>query len=1057
MTPHRVGASSLVAAALLLNGAISTLRAQDTGTITGRVTAVTGQSLSSAQLSIPGTGIGGLSNEQGRYILLNVPAGQHILRVQLIGYGTLEKTVTVQGGGQVTANFEMQRTALALDEIVVTGAGQATARRQLGNTIESINAEQLEDLPINTASDALQGRTPGVMVRTAGGNTGQGSQIRIRGQGSLSQNNEPIIYVDGVRIVSDAGQGGWRASRLDDINPASIERIEILKGAAAATLYGTEASSGVIQIFTKGGQRGPARWTLQSSVGFSKAMEKQYEPLAGFAMSENPTCGRAYGCDLGTKGIRDYWGIDVAPFEVFSVSLYDPMLEVGRFQEHSLEVSGGSDLLTYHVGGRYNWEDGIVDSKNFGDPETGAYNLEDIHKVYQLDANVSMFPLQNLRLQVTSRYTNRHFTPLDEGQASVVSLNEYGKPEISTFANPMGWTSFMSVRDAMQVMDSEDTDRFGGSLAADYALTPDLHLKLTTGLDVVNEVRTLFYPFDWSVSGTTSRNPDGLRDVRSRFIRDLSFDGSMSWNVDLGDMLSSSLVMGAQALTSDTHVVGSTGQRFPGPGLEVTEAASIQSARESALSTVNLGIFGQEQVGLRDYLFVTLGLRYDRHSAFGADAGGALYPKASISFIPSAFEGWNGIGPVSSVRLRAAIGQSGLQPGAFDAFTTWSPRASELGPGLAPDNLGNPNLAPEVTTEWEGGFELGLFSDRIALETTYWNRTVKDALVARRFQPSGGFINPQLDNIGEVKAHGIDLSIRGTAFQSSRLSIDIFANGAYLREKVTSLGGAPPIRLGSRRILTWVREGFAPSALFGGKLVDAEYPIDIEGNGEVSSRGALLAWFSQPRSVDQVEDRLLGLQAPDELGGGLLNHYLGKATPDWQGSFGTEIRFLDDFTFTSTFSYAAGNYQMTNRLYGFRTSNGALGRNYITDAKIESTLLNPASTAEERLEAAKLFSTRGAALDKFNGINQVQNADNLRWQEASLSYQVPAELAGRFGTDQVTLSSAVRNLMLWTKFGGGNNWDPETGTTQGGGLENGDTSHALAVPRRFTFSIRISF
>jgi len=1027
--------------------------AQQTASITGDVVGqADGRPLASAQVVISGTGIGAVTNAAGRYLLQGVPAGEHQVQVQLLGYAPVERTINVQAGGEVRLDFEMRRSALALDEVVVTGAGQATARRQLGNTIETISAADLEARPIASMSEALQARSPGVMIQTAGGGAGQGSQIRIRGQGSLSQSNEPIIYVDGVRIDASPGQGQGQSSRLDDINPASIERIEVLKGAAAATLYGTEASSGVIQIFTKGGQSGAARWSLRTGGGFSKAIDKFYEPLAGFVMAEGPTCSRPYGCDVGTRGVRDHWGLNVQPYEVFSVSLVDIMLETGRHHEHSLEVSGGTDLVTYHIGGRYSWEDGIVGVKH-GHPETNRINVDDLHEVYNLNANFSVFPTDRLRLNLTSRYTSRHHTPIHQNDESPIALNQYAKPEIATFANPTGWTSFMSVRDAAQVIDNEDTSRFGGSLAAYYSLTPDINMQFVAGLDVFNEARVRFHPFDWSVSGTTTRNPNGRRELRIRDKRDLSFEGTVSWASAFGESLTSSLVVGAQALMSDTHLSGSLGQRFPGPGLEVTEAASIQSAFEQARSTVNLGVFAQEQIGYRDNLFVTVGLRYDQHSAFGAAAGGALYPKASVSFIPSATDAWNDIGPVSSLRLRAAVGQSGLQPGAFDAFTTWAPLPSVLGPGLTPANLGNPDLKPEVSTEWEGGFESGFYNDRFALEATYWNRTVTDALVARGFAPSGGFLQRQLDNIGQLDAQGVDIGINGMLVDGPSFSLDFFANGAYLQEKVTSMGGAPSIRLGGTRTLAWVREGFAPSAIFGGKLADAEYPYDLERDGQLSSMDALLAWFSQPRTVDQVHDVLLGLQAPQEQGGGLLNHYLGKPTPNWQGSFGATMRFLDNFTWHNTFEYAAGDYVLTNRLYGFRTSNAFLGRNYITDAQIESTLLNPASTPQERVEAAKIYAQRGAALDTFNGVNQVRDASLLRWRETSLSYRLPGVHAARLGADMITLNASVRNVQLWTDFG----WDPEMGATLGGGLENADTAHGLNTPRRFNFSVAVNF
>jgi TonB-dependent starch-binding outer membrane protein SusC len=194
----------------------------------------------------------------------------------------------------------------------------------------------------------------------------------------------------------------------------------------------------------------------------------------------------------------------------------------------------------------------------------------------------------------------------------------------------------------------------------------------------------------------------------------------------------------------------------------VTPAAEIQTATESILETVNGGVFAQWQLGYDDIYFLTGGLRYDKHSAFGEDAEGALYPKISLSAVLSDRQGWDSEF-LSTLQIRTAIGQSGLQPGAFDALTTFSPVNSIRGGGVQPDNLGNPDLKPEVSTEWELGFEAGLFMDRIALDVTYWNRTVTDLLVARQFQPSGGFLSSQLDNLGTMDAWGVEFGVSGNA------------------------------------------------------------------------------------------------------------------------------------------------------------------------------------------------------------------------------------------------------------------------------------------------------
>ena len=176
----------------------------------------------------------------------------------------------------MTVDFQLRQTTLALDQIVVTGAGVATERRRLGNTIATIDVGDLQTAPVNSMSEILTGREPGMVGLPGGGVAGEGARIRIRGSASLSQSNEPVIYVDGIRVDNAQGFGpgmgapGGSPSRLDDINPESIERIEILKGAAAATLYGTQASNGVIQIFTKRGQAGTPRYDVSIEQGFSR-------------------------------------------------------------------------------------------------------------------------------------------------------------------------------------------------------------------------------------------------------------------------------------------------------------------------------------------------------------------------------------------------------------------------------------------------------------------------------------------------------------------------------------------------------------------------------------------------------------------------------------------------------------------------------------------------------------------------------------------------------------------------------------------------------------------
>src|SRR5687768_7907073 len=283
---RRLVSRTLVLAVAL--GAVggTSLAAQNTGRITGRVVdAATNRPLVGVQVFIPATGLGNLSDQDGRYLLQNVPAGEHTVTAQLVGHKQAERRVTVNPGATVTVNMALDETAIALEQIVVTGAGVGTQRKKLGNTIAAIDATKVNTAAVSDVSQMLAAREPGVSVLPGGGYTGEGARIRIRGSSSLSQNNEPIIYVDGIRVDRSASayapQGN--PSKLDDIPPEAIERIEILKGAAAATLYGTEASNGVIQIFTKKGRAGAPRFTLQVDQTAVQMLTNRIEQLADFA------------------------------------------------------------------------------------------------------------------------------------------------------------------------------------------------------------------------------------------------------------------------------------------------------------------------------------------------------------------------------------------------------------------------------------------------------------------------------------------------------------------------------------------------------------------------------------------------------------------------------------------------------------------------------------------------------------------------------------------------------------------------------------------------------
>ena len=1068
------------------------------GTIKGTVTdANTQEPLIGAQVVIPALTTGAVTDFDGMYEIPNVPAGEYEFEIRYIGYRSATETVTVASGQTVTLNVSLNESAINLDEVVVTGAGGPVEKRKLGNSIATIDASALETAPIQTFSDVLQCREPGLVGLPSGGQTGEGTRIRIRGSASLSQSNEPIIYIDGVRANNGGGltfNGGGSPSRLDDINPEAIERVEILKGAAAATLYGSEASNGVIQIFTKRGAVGPPRFTFQTQQA-AIAYPKAYDNNVGFARTQAQADTMARW--LGASGLR--------PFQLVEREFMEDLYETGYGQTYSASVSGGAPGITYYASARWQDEDGPFGGNDRRYPQGVSTLVEDIVNRAQATASLNIFPTDKLQFRVTSSYTDSYLQTMDSNNNiyGVPSLAQFSKPELVKFNNETGTVAFATVNESMQQVLEQNVRRFVGSIGTNYRPLEMLTLDATFGVDFTSQKDTDVRGFGWNIDGFSGSETDGSRDYRNTNTIELTFDVKGTLQNQITPKIESTLLFGSQGFITKEDILDGAGINFPGPGFNVTGAAEIEDVEEIFEEIVNVGVFFQEQVGLNNFIYLTIGGRLDANSAFGSDFSTIFYPKVSASFIPSDANFWRPIGPISSLRFRAALGQSGLQPGAFDALTTYTSFTSNSGPGISPENLGNPELKPEISTEWELGMETGLFQDRLAVEATYWDRVVKDALVARQFPTSGGFRETQLDNIGELKGRGLEVAVNALIYNSASTSVNVFANAAYLWEQVSDMGGAPPIKVGGAypRYRNYLVEGYAPGTNFGAQLLNVpagSLPVDLNGDGSPDTEqqaldflgslfvddGKLVGDFDGDGAADvnnQGDVITYGLPNttslvllepnpnPAEGLSGNLTHVLGKPTPDWAGSIGGSVKFLRNFTVTTLFEYKTGNYYVNNLTGAFRQANPVIGRNTPSSAAVELDYITggtdgsgtPQNSADVRLDALQRWLNNELALSPFSGLNTVKKADFLRWRELSLTYNVPRSFAQRVRLRNLSFTVAGRNLALWTKYDG---VDPELNAIgRGGGNDlddnflDGVEAFGFAIPRRFIFTMRMGF
>lgn len=1118
---------SLAIFALAVFAVPSGLSAQGTGTIEGTVLdAGNRRPIASVQVSIIGTGgtIGSLTNAQGTFRVLNVTAGRRNVRARLIGYSPVQKGVDVVAGSTATVAIELSQSAVELGAVVTTGTGGSQIEaRKLGNTVASI--EPPPNAPISSFSDILQGREPGVMALPSSGLTGEGTRIRIRGNASLSQSNEPIVYVDGVRMDNGGGfgvgyvgtGGGGRPSRLDDIDPTVIEKVEVLKGAAAATLYGTEASNGVLLITTKKGTASAPRWQFEVEQGMKSYPEGRIESQWGIPANALTAAGSrkcaagAQACvDAEAARLSQHYGTTLSAYTPFTRDVATQLFETGRTTTLGGQVAGGTPLVTYFGSVRGYMEDGPFTAKNFDWPDLqgkkrGVFS-SDINNRYSGTLSIGLTPASSFKVSSTMLYTHAQ-VEIPQNNNSIYSpytVALFSKPEnaqcdasvaaglnVATNGsmgnglcagpgNPTGNSTFGSMRELLQETIKQNARHFNGHVRTSYIPTSNFNLDGTFGIDFTATRSEQLLPFGNNVDQRINRANGGFASLDDRTHQEITLSVNGGYNRELPMSISSNLIFGAQGFLTRDNDESATNLGFPGPGIEVVGGGSSPQAFEAFSEIVNAGLFAQEQLGFRDWLFVTAGGRQDYNSAFGKTSGGVFYPQASISIIPSDRAAWREsfmANYLSTVRFRAAIGKAGRQPGAFDKLTTYGALTSTTGAGLVPSNLGNPDLRPEVTTEFEAGAEFGIREDQTSFAFTRWQRSTIDALYARQYPVTGGFWRLQLANIGELTAWGWDARVKSFVVNRPNLSADVYGNIGFLSQLVKSLGGAPPIKVGGSypRYRNFVIEGYAPSSFFSGKVPGAcgsgatttpkggvclqagQLPFDTDGNGIPDTDAQVLAFLATPRLLTAINPML----ADDDNDKDKLDHYDGKPLPDFEGSFGGSATIRKNWRVGTNLEYRFGNYTISDLTGAFRRASPSNGGNVKLRAEQEGIMQNPASTAAQRLAAAKVNAYQLHGLSPYDGMNQHFDGDFIRWRELSVTYIAPQIWAAKAGASDMQITFAARNFALWTKYPG---VDPEVnllGRSGRGGTDNNFAesidAFGFPLPRAFSLNVRMGF
>jgi TonB-linked SusC/RagA family outer membrane protein len=1003
----------------LLAAAPQRLHAQE-GTVAGTaVVSGSQRGLPGVQVSISGqTGRGAVTDASGRFRITGVTGSQVTVQARALGFRPDSQLVRV---GATDIRFVMTERALELNEIVVTGTAGGEQKRALGTSISTVDVADVTAKTAVPSVDALlNGRTPGVVVLPGTGQVGAGAQIRIRGISSFSLSSNPLIYVDGVRVDNQTGTGitvqafsSGVVSRLNDFSPEEIESIEVLKGPAAATLYGTEAARGVINILTKKGAAGATKYGFTMKQGSNWFMDAAGRIPTNYCNSFTNS-----DCALST-GDTTLYSVNVYQTEKARGT---PLFRDGSIHNYAANVSGGSPLFRFFASGEWNGDQG-VDYANQRIQQSARTNLSVTpSEKFELESSVGYIKSKtNLSCEAGCGGTlwgSLYSNPVNTSQFCVGSSDPacgWGR----------GFNSSPPESDRAEQF-WQNLNRFTGSITLRYNPTNWFNNRLAVGTDYTLEDDVDYLPYitNDTIAYYWGSYSDGFRYQNHHQAFYNTYDYTSSINLNVRPTLTSKTAGGIQYYTNYNTYFSAEGDHFPAPGLETITAAGTKIPASSNNTTNNtLGFYLQQEFGWRDQLFVTGAARVDNNSAFGKDIKWVTYPKASLSWVASENQTVRAHLPsfIDNLRLRGAYGGSGQQPAYNTALRTLRPVAGPNSQStLTPSTFGNLNLKPERVFGTELGFEAGTFDDRLGFDFTYYNDVSKDAILSRGVAPSTGFgSSTQYFNAGEIQKSGIELGIKAQILQRRAYGWESAFNISTNNGNIKRLNGKDTtIDNGSYSH----RVGYAPYSWFSYRVLSATY--------DPATR----------RAVNPVCDDGKGGSMPCYNANGVVQApkvYLGRGIPPVEGSWTNTIRFFTNLRL----------YVMTD----YATDFARLDNNLRIRCQIFYTCLEFVQPAKTDPRLLVQMTSNGTLRDFV-----INDASYMKLRELSLSYDVPERLSSRFSAHGVVLTASGRNLHTWSKYTG---LDPEMMFVSGSnpGSNFGVDQAEYPPLTSFVFTIRASY
>ncbi len=1041
-------------------------RAEDgTRTVSGTLVNNEGEPLVGATVVVTGTTTGTVTDLDGNYSL-EVPADTKSITISSVGFQTTE----VELGAENVINLTMKE-GLELQEMVVTALGISREKRALGYAVQEVKGEAVAQSGQTNTVTALQGRISGVQINQSDGTPGAGSSIKVRGSNSVGwgANNQPLFVIDGVPIDNGFQESGDPANlqnnllngvstsnRAIDINPDDIETMSVLKGAAAAALYGLRALNGVVLITTKAGTRkSGVRVNVSSDIAFeevSRIPDVQQTYGQGSAGAYNNQSSLSWGPRVSEMGeVENVLGELVTPQIYDNIS---PFFETGVAINNAINVSGGSDVADFYVSFSNHNHDGVIPTSTFGRRTAKVSGSIDVFKDLTIGAALNYANSGGNRIQKGSNLSNPLFTvypaPITydlHGLPFEDANNEFLQVHYrSRFDNPHWSNKHNSFVD--------NVDRLFGNINFNYKPLDWLSVRYTIGTDLfVDKRKEVLSLGAGETDGRTAEPSGGSIAERRIFSREINSDLIVTADRQIGDDLRATVRVGNNVNAQTSTDVYTKGIGISIGGFDNISNTSTPLIYESTSEKRIIGLWADAQFDFKRMIYLGLSARNDWSSTLPGKS--FFYPGVNLGFVFTEPLGLTDSKILSFGKIRASWAQVGQDAPIYATQTTYAaptPGSGFLGNNLAfpvsginafefGNSAGNPDLDPQNETSWEIGADLKFFQNRVGLDVTYYDKVATNQILNASTPASTG-ITSYIINAGKITNKGLELTLNVTPIETRDLAWDLTFNYAANRGKVVELtDGVEFSPLGGfSSIGTRLVPGQAISVIWG-----TPYLRDDSGNIIIDDRptigGSPNPSYGMP--VDSPEQGIVGI-----------------TQADWIGGLGSRLTYKG-LTFGLQFTTRQGGdrYSGNNRLMKL------YGQAAVTEDRETPIVV---SGVKGHLDANNELVSSGEANDiaitpgqqfwfsEMDAIDEssVYDASFIRLSEVSLAYDFGTLLRRNNFIKGMEVFLRANNLLLITDYP---NFDPETNL--GGANSNFEGFEYMNLPntRRIGGGVRLSF